>query len=347
MALRTILVSFVLWLTTASVADAQPAKLVRVTYPVSELVTPIPGRAELEKPEVLQKSLVDVLTKTIAPATWRAAGGQGDLQYFPLGQVLIVLQTAEVHEEITLVLSQLHNAAKAMRKRGIIQAGMEEQSLPTSKALDVKERAIEYKLRQQISLQFKEVPFQDAIKELATISNIAIVIDIRAMKEARVDLRAPVSCSANNVTMQKALRSLLDPLRFRFVIENQVLTITTAGRTGRLTRVTYPIGDLVEAAQKEAARQKQAKSQDEIASVLKTLITNTIAKDSWEEMGGVGSYQYFPLGKALVISQSQEIQEEIQLLLATLRKLHNLSSRNDSRDEPGLFLGEVPPIPGR
>jgi hypothetical protein len=57
---------------------------------------------------------------------------------------------------------------------------------------------------------------------------------------------------------------------------------------------------------------------------LMQLIQNTIAKTSWEEMGGQGSLQYFPIEKTLVVTQCQEIQEEVQLLLATIRKLQDL-----------------------
>lgn len=54
------------------------------------------------------------------------------------------------------------------------------------------------------------------------------------------------------------------------------------------------------------------------------LIKNTVAKSSWEDMGGQGSIQYFPLGMALVVNQTQEVQEEVQQLLAALRRLQDL-----------------------
>jgi type II secretory pathway component GspD/PulD (secretin) len=67
-----------------------------------------------------------------------------------------------------------------------------------------------------------------------------------------------------------------------------------------------------------------ARTKDTVADELKTLIMNTVAKNTWEDMGGNGSIQYFPMGLALVITQPQEVQEEVQLLLATLRKLQDL-----------------------
>jgi type II secretory pathway component GspD/PulD (secretin) len=54
------------------------------------------------------------------------------------------------------------------------------------------------------------------------------------------------------------------------------------------------------------------------------LITNTISPNTWENAGGEGRIQYFPLGHALVVSQVQEVQEEVTALLNALRKLQDL-----------------------
>lgn len=54
------------------------------------------------------------------------------------------------------------------------------------------------------------------------------------------------------------------------------------------------------------------------------LITNTIQPNTWESTGGQGRIQYFPLGHALVVSQIQEVQEEVQALLNALRRLQDI-----------------------
>src|SRR5262249_8855312 len=58
--------------------------------------------------------------------------------------------------------------------------------------------------------------------------------------------------------------------------------------------------------------------------VLMKLITNTISPQSWSEVGGAGTIDYFPLGMALVINQTPDIQEQIAELLAALRRLQDL-----------------------
>lgn len=61
-----------------------------------------------------------------------------------------------------------------------------------------------------------------------------------------------------------------------------------------------------------------------IEDMLISLITNTVAHDTWNSTGGPGRIQYYPLGMALVINQTQEVQEEVLALLQALRRLQDL-----------------------
>jgi Flp pilus assembly secretin CpaC len=58
--------------------------------------------------------------------------------------------------------------------------------------------------------------------------------------------------------------------------------------------------------------------------LLKDLITNTVDPKSWNKNGGPGNINYYPLGMALVVSATEDIQEQIQDLLQALRKLQDL-----------------------
>jgi type II secretory pathway component GspD/PulD (secretin) len=61
-----------------------------------------------------------------------------------------------------------------------------------------------------------------------------------------------------------------------------------------------------------------------IEDMLIKLITTTVASDSWADVGGKGTIQYFPLGLALVVNQTQDIQEQVADLLQALRRLQDL-----------------------
>ncbi len=62
---------------------------------------------------------------------------------------------------------------------------------------------------------------------------------------------------------------------------------------------------------------------DTMQEQLIKLIQSTIAPDTWVAMGGQGTIDYFPLGMALTISQTPDIQEQVADLLAALRRLQD------------------------
>jgi type II secretory pathway component GspD/PulD (secretin)/tetratricopeptide (TPR) repeat protein len=57
---------------------------------------------------------------------------------------------------------------------------------------------------------------------------------------------------------------------------------------------------------------------------LMDLITNTIHPESWSKVGGPGTIDYYPLGMALVVTQTPDIQEQVADLLQALRRLTDL-----------------------
>ncbi|MFL5342468.1 MAG: hypothetical protein ACJ8F7_20170, partial [Gemmataceae bacterium] len=61
-----------------------------------------------------------------------------------------------------------------------------------------------------------------------------------------------------------------------------------------------------------------------IEDVLIKLVTNTVQPQSWAEVGGSGTIDYFPIGMALVINQTPDIQEQVAELLASLRRLQDM-----------------------
>jgi type II secretory pathway component GspD/PulD (secretin) len=60
-----------------------------------------------------------------------------------------------------------------------------------------------------------------------------------------------------------------------------------------------------------------------LEDTLMHLIINTIRPESWAQMGGHGTIEFYPLGQALVINQTPDIQEQIAELLQALRRLQD------------------------
>jgi type II secretory pathway component GspD/PulD (secretin) len=67
-----------------------------------------------------------------------------------------------------------------------------------------------------------------------------------------------------------------------------------------------------------------APTKQNMQDMLIKLITTTVAPTSWVEVGGSGSIDYMPIGMALVITQTPDVQEQVADLLEALRKLQDL-----------------------
>jgi type II secretory pathway component GspD/PulD (secretin) len=61
-----------------------------------------------------------------------------------------------------------------------------------------------------------------------------------------------------------------------------------------------------------------------VQDMLIKLITNTIEPHSWSDVGGPGTIDYFPIGMALIINQTPDVQEQVAELLDALRRLQDL-----------------------
>ena len=60
-----------------------------------------------QQPQAEFSRLVDLITATVTPSSWRSVGGQGAITTVPASLSLIVEQTASVHQEIADLLAQL------------------------------------------------------------------------------------------------------------------------------------------------------------------------------------------------------------------------------------------------
>ena len=193
--------------------------------------------------------------------------------------------------------------------------GTEEQAIPEPKKQpSAKQKVIEYRLRQPINFHFKEMPLKVAVQNLTTLAGIPIVLDTKALRDARIDQDSPITFHAPNFDMKAALKLMLGGLDLAYLIENDVLIITTAENASPMASKTYNVGALMKI--------MTLVEGDAKAESLKDLIHDTVATKTWESMGGRGNIQYFPLEKKLVINQYNEVHEEIDLLLECLRRLY-------------------------
>jgi len=101
-------------------------------------------------------------------------------------------------------------------------------------------------LDQETQLEFPQVPLRDAIQFLADLHDINIIIDETALTDAGVNIDDNVDIVLTGITLRSALRILLEPYDLTYVIEDEVMKITTSEiAEEKLSVRVYPVGDLV------------------------------------------------------------------------------------------------------
>ncbi len=121
-----------------------------------------------------------------------------------------------------------------------------EIQLPTIAPKNEKEREIEHKLIMPLTLDFKNTPLKQVVEDLRTWTGINIVLDKRALDEESISQDQTVDMKLDGVSLKSALTNVLHQVHLTYVIEDEVLKITTeAHAKGRMVLKTYQVADLV------------------------------------------------------------------------------------------------------
>lgn len=100
-------------------------------------------------------------------------------------------------------------------------------------------------LEKPVDVEFLDTPIEDCFAFLRENTKVEFWIDKAKLQEESVSVDTPVTLKLKGRRMHSVLNLLLRPLQLDYVIEDDVLKITTASSAGEklLTR-TYPVGDL-------------------------------------------------------------------------------------------------------
>ena len=108
------------------------------------------------------------------------------------------------------------------------------------------EEKIRRSLSQPTTVEFLDLPLDDAITFLKEYHNINIYIDKATLTDEGVALDQPITLKLAGVTFRSVLKLLLEPVQLTWVIEDEVMKITTSAKAGeKLQTRVYPVGDLV------------------------------------------------------------------------------------------------------
>ena len=161
---------------------------------------------------------------------------------------------------------------------------------------NLREQQIQEALNKIItSWDFVETPLRELIAEIKDSHPIPIHIDAAACEDAGLDLDTPVTKAISGISLRSGLRLLLDDFDLTYLVKNEVLLITTKDRAAEnLLIMTYPVlaGDM------------------DFQSLL-CFIQNTVAPETWDCAGGLGTIQPLLMRNELAILQTREVHEEL------------------------------------
>ena len=109
------------------------------------------------------------------------------------------------------------------------------------------EQAIQKKLMTEVNVKYQNRPLGEVLDELSAVTGVPVVIDQRALSAVRVTSDTPVTLQLpTSIKLKSALNLILNNMELTYVIENDVLSITSmeAKRT-KVYPKTYRVTDLV------------------------------------------------------------------------------------------------------
>jgi hypothetical protein len=142
-----------------------------------------------------------------------------------------VLMRPDRFISVEAILSKLPSVwilGTGQRNEASNDTNRERKITPAARAMNLS--AVETRMFVPVNLHLKEMPVKQAIKDLAYLSGVPLVLDYRALKDAKIDLNTAVSIEVENTSLHTALQQILQPLQLTFAIENDVVMITTKER---------------------------------------------------------------------------------------------------------------------
>ena len=101
-------------------------------------------------------------------------------------------------------------------------------------------------LDDETEFEFVDLPLRDIVDYLKQQHNIQIILDEQALLDEGIQPDEPVNISLSGISLRSALKIILEPLALTYVIQDEVMRLTTETKAEELmsTRV-YPVADLV------------------------------------------------------------------------------------------------------
>jgi hypothetical protein len=203
------------------------------------------------------------------------------------------------------------------------------------------EAAIEKALATTTQLDFCEAPLQDVIDYLKEVHGIEIQLDKTHLDDVSASSETPVTINVKGLCLKSALSLMLRRMQpeLTYIIKNEVLLITTPDIADEeLELKLYDVADLV------VCQDDRDQLWDDYAPLI-DIITSTIKPTTWISGGSSVCGNSIGTAKVLVVSQTQEVHEEIADLLVKIREIAKKNPKSGTPRRIAEQVGSLQPTP--
>jgi beta-lactamase regulating signal transducer with metallopeptidase domain len=252
--------------------------------------------------------------------------------------MIVLLEAREIDPRDAQVAARPapHDAARASYHADDLQRLPAAAARPAppeqSLAERLKHHPILAALERPIFAAHGKMKLKDAIESIGKAAGINICLDSKSLAEEGVtpDQAVDVPPQQTSLAAGELLAQLLAPLSLEFCIEREALRVRGWHELYKRYTKVYHVADIVVAVPtivairngKPFAQPPRQEAKTDFEPLLE-LIRSTIAPQSWDTAGGPGSLEAFETNLSLVVSQTQDIHEQIADLLQ-LRRLQDL-----------------------
>ncbi len=174
-------------------------------------------------------------------------------------------------------------------------------------------------LAKPTTVEFVDLPLEDCLTFLKDYHQIPVWLNKGAMTEDGIALDQPITLKLAGVSFESVLHLILEPLDMDWVIQDEVLKITTQSwAAGHPETRTYDVHNLLAAGHTP---------EELIAS-----ITKCIEPGSWTGKGTTAGISH--TGGVLVVRQSQRVHSDIAHLLEELDEIADRQEDAEAAREP-------------
>ena len=314
---------------------------------------PLSGRTDQSKPDSQSKNGIQDQLKSIERLQKDGQVEQAKRQADELARRFPQTSATQALERVTTGLDQAETTRRLNKEReraliGGLQDVDRSATLPrnemefpkdwkertkdrsTAIKLTAKEKGILQALNTPITVNFKNSRLEDVLEYIRTITGQSIVLDPEALRDLEVSYDSPVTMSAKGVTVRTVLRKVLNDLGLAYVIEHELINVTSAQKAKENMVVrSYYVGDLLAGLNPidtsrlppvfqqrlplNAATLPQVQAAQLTQSVkdLVEMIETSVDPQSWRSNGGSGTIYFHSPSLSLVVKQSAEVHAQL------------------------------------